>query len=266
VSTRGPVRAEGMVTRGTTNPNRLRRVDRWLAGPQAGRLRQADDPLVADLGYGASPVTAWELLQRLRRVRADVQVVGIEIDPERVRAALPLREPGLDFCLGGFELPLPGGRRPVVVRAFNVLRQYPEAEVGPVWDRVRERLAPGGLLVDGTCDEVGRRSTWVAVDAAAGPVSLSISLRLAGLEQPSQVAPRLPKALIHRNVEGEPVHDFLAALDRAWALSSSQAAFGVRQRWLQTCAAMARDWPLLDGPGRWRLGELTVAWAAVRPR
>ena len=32
----GPV---GVVTRGTTNPNRLRRCDRWLAGPAAWRLR-----------------------------------------------------------------------------------------------------------------------------------------------------------------------------------------------------------------------------------
>mgnify|MGYP000311794556 CR=1 FL=1 len=24
-------------------------------------------------------------------------------------------------------------------------------------------------------------------------------------------------------------------------------------------------WPLLDGPARWRLGEVTVAWSAVEP-
>jgi hypothetical protein len=49
-------------------------------------------------------------------------------------------------------------------------------------------------------------------------------------------------------------------------VSSSQAPFGARQRWLHTCAAIAQDWPVLDGPGRWRLGELTIAWAAVSPR
>lgn len=77
----------GAITRGTTNPNRLRRCDRWLAGPHAWRLRQASAPIVVDLGYGASPVTAVELRERLRRVRADVEVVGIEIDPVRVAAA-----------------------------------------------------------------------------------------------------------------------------------------------------------------------------------
>ena len=65
---------------------------------------------------------------------------------------------------------------------------------------------------------------------------------------------------------GEPVHAFLSALDDAWARRRTLAPFGARQRWLATVTA-ARDagWPLLDGPARWRLGELTVAWDAVRP-
>ena len=256
----------GTITRGTTNPNRLRRVDRWLAGPQAGRLRRAERPVVVDLGYGATPVTAVELLARLRSVRADVEVIGVEIDPARVRAAQPLAGPGLQFVVGGFEVPLPAGRRPVVVRALNVLRQYPEDAVRPAWDAVRARLAPGGLLVDGTCDEIGRLAAWVAVEADAGPVSLTLSLRLGGLERPSDVAERLPKALIHRNVPGEGVHALLVALDGAWARQAPQAAFGARQRWLATVAAVRDDgWPLLSGPARWRLGEVTVAWHAVRP-
>jgi SAM-dependent methyltransferase len=260
-------RPKGMITRGTTNPNRLRRVDRWLAGPAADGLRRAIDPLVVDLGYGANAVTTVELHSRLRRrVRPDVEVIGIEIDAERVRAGLDRQRPGLSFVAGGFELPLAGGRRPVMVRAFNVLRQYPEDDVGPAWALIRDRLAPGGLLVDGTCDELGRRAAWIAVTAEQGPVSLTLSLRLAGLERPSEVAERLPKALIHRNVPGEPVHAYLTALDHGWARNAPLAAFGVRQRWL----AMARSikeqgWPVLDGPARWRLGELTVAWSAVRP-
>jgi len=81
-------------------------------------LQAAADPLVIDLGYGALPVTTLELAARLRVVRADVRVVGLEIHPERLA---PSRD-GVEFALGGFEL---AGRRPVLVRAFNVLRQYP---------------------------------------------------------------------------------------------------------------------------------------------
>ncbi|GAB6901061.1 class I SAM-dependent methyltransferase [Kineosporia succinea] len=256
---------QGTITRGTTNPNRLRRVDRWLAGPAAARLRRARDPLVVDLGYGASPITAVELHRRLSVVRPDVDVVGIEIDPARVSVAKPLERPGLSFRVGGFELPL-DGRRPVFVRAYNVLRQYAEPEVAPAWDLVRSRLAPGGLLVDGTCDEIGRRSAWVAVDAGHGPVSLSVSLRLGGLERPSDVAERLPKALIHRNVPGERVHAYLGALDAAWARHAPLSSFGARQRWLATVHTMKdAGWPVLDGPSRWRLGEITVGWDSVRP-
>ena len=255
----------GTVTRGTTNPNRLRRVDRWLAGPQAHRLRRAEDPLVVDLGYGASGVTARELRDRLRPVRPDVDVVGIEIDPERVAAARPLEGPGLSFVRGGFELPVPGGRRPVLVRAFNVLRQYGEHEVAAAWQVMAGRLAPGGLVVEGTCDEVGRRAAWVALEAA-GPVSLTLSVRLAGLERPSDVAERLPKALIHRNVPGERVHAFLTAFDDAWARQAPLAALGARQRWSASVTALrTAGWPVLDRSPRWRLGEVTVAWDAVEP-
>jgi hypothetical protein len=256
----------GTITRGTTNPNRLRRVDRWLAGPAAWRLRRSPRaPDVVDLGNGASPVTAVELHDRLTRVRADVQVVGIEIDPERVAAARSLERPGLGFRLGGFEVPLDGGAEPALVRAFNVLRQYDESQVAAAWRQVQARLAPDGLLVDGTCDELGRRSAWVAVDRS-GPLSLTLSWRLRGLASPSDIAERLPKSLIHRNVPGEPVHQWLEALDLAWARAAHHAAYGVRQRFLATAAALRDDgWPLLDGPSRWRLGELTVAWGAVAP-
>jgi hypothetical protein len=257
----------GTITRGTTNPNRLRRVDRWLAGPQAWRLRRsARPPVVVDLGYGASPVTAVELHDRLRPVRPDVQVVGIEIDPERVAAGRLLERPGLSFRLGGFEVPLDGPTRPSIVRACNVLRQYDEDEVSGAWAQVQARLSDDGLLVDGTCDELGRRSTWVAVDRR-GPQSLTLSWRLRGLGMPSEIAERLPKSLIHRNVEGEPVHAYLTALDRVWLHAAHHGSFGARQRFLAAVTALRDEgWPLLDGPARWRLGEVTVAWDAVAPR
>lgn len=258
-------RPVGVITRGTTNPNRLRRCDRWLAGPAAWRLRQSRDaPVVVDLGYGASPVTAVELHDRLSRARSDVEVVGIEIDPARVAAGQLLSRPGLTFRRGGFEVPL-DGRSATVVRAFNVLRQYSEHEVAGAWATVCDRLTPSGVLIDGTCDELGRLSTWVAVEPA-GPVSLTLSWHLRGLDTPSVIAERLPKALIHRNVPGEAVHGYLTDIDRHWARSASQAAYGVRQRFLAMAQALREGgWPLLDGPSRWRLGELTVAWDAVAP-
>src|SRR5690606_23424398 len=104
-----------------------------------------------------------------------------------------------------------------IIRAFNVLRQYGEADVPDAWARMTTRLAPGGILVEGTCDELGRTSTWVCLDAAGSPQSLTLSLRTGGDDwAPSVAAERLPKALIHRNVPGERIHDLMTALDREW--------------------------------------------------
>jgi hypothetical protein len=183
----------GSITRGTTGTNRLRRIDRWIA--QLPAFRGAGTPLVVDLGYGASATTSLELYQRLSRVVPSVEVIGIEIDPARVRLAALSARDGVSFRLGGFEVPLPDGRRATVIRALNVLRQYDEADVLKNWRLMVSRLEPGGVLVEGTCNEIGRVASWVEV-TAEGPRTLTISLRLADLERPSIVAERLPKVLI----------------------------------------------------------------------
>jgi hypothetical protein len=256
----GRARALGLATRGTTAPNRLRRVDRWLVAVHGGLLRSpVTPPLVVDLGYGESPVTAVELADRLREVRDDVVVVGLEIDQARVDAAQGAARDGLSFRRGGFEL---AGLRPLVVRALNVLRQYEQEPALQAWATLRAGLAPGGLLVEGTCDEVGRRAAWVALDAD-GPRTLTLAAHLPTLERPSELAERLPKALIHHNVPGQPVHDLLVALDDAWDRAAAYAPFGPRQRWTAACASLA--WPQ-TGPVRHRHGELTVPWGTVAPR
>lgn len=254
----------GVVTRGTTNPNRLRRVDNWIAATCAAPLRDAREPLVVDLGFGASPVTVVELRARLAAaVRPDIRVVGLEIDPVRVAAAAPAADPpGLTFGRGGFEL---AGLRPDLVRAFNVLRQYDESAVPGAWRMIGAALAPGGLLVEGTCDELGRLSSWLLLDAD-GPRSLTLAAKLSTLDSPGTLAERLPKALIHHNVPGTGVYRLLRALDDGWRLAAPYATFGPRQRWRHAVAAVrAAGWPVLDRDNRWRLGEITVAWPAVAP-
>ncbi|MEU9351782.1 class I SAM-dependent methyltransferase [Streptomyces griseoloalbus] len=261
----------GTVTRGTTNPNRLRRMDRWIAATHGAELRRAEDPVAVDLGYGAAPWTAVELLHRLRAVAPRARVAGVEIEPARVAAARPYEREGLVFRHGGFEIPVPG--RPQLVRAANVLRQYDEAEVAAVWRRLCARLAPadpatgsrGGLLVEGTCDEIGRRHVWVAL-GPEGPRTVTFATRLGSLERPSDLAERLPKALIHRNVPGEPVHAFLRDFDRAWAAAAPYASYGARQRWIRAVRDLTADWPVTDGPTRWRQGEVTLRWEALAPR
>jgi hypothetical protein len=259
----------GQLTRGTTGYNRLRRSDRWLVHDHRVRtaLLTAADPLVIDLGYGALPVTTLELAARLRAVRPDVRVVGLEIHPERVhtaRAAVGGARGGpVEFALGGFEL---AGLRPVLVRAFNVLRQYDVDAVPGAWREMTTRLAPGGLVVDGTCDELGRRCCWVLLDAG-GPLSLTLACDPFAIEKPSDLAERLPKVLIHHNVPGQPVHALLTAADRAWASAAGHGVFGPRVRWRAMLDVLADAGFLVEPPRRrLRDGVLTVPWDTVAPR
>lgn len=254
-------RAEGVITRGTTGINRLRRIDRHSLREAVvtAALRAHDRPLAIDLGYGDRPDTTLEWAQRLRRHNAGVEVVGLEIDPERVVAD----RDGVVFRRGGFEL---AGLRPTVLRAINVLRQYPQEAVPPAWARLTAALQPGGVVIEGTCDEVGRLCSWVTLDAD-GPRTLTLAWDPAALARPSDLAARLPKVLIHHNVPGRPIHDLLSAADRAWENAAGYTPFGPRVRWREATAALAAAGVPVEVPRR-RLRDnvLRVPWASVAPR
>ena len=255
----------GLITRGPTNPNRLRRVDRYIANlPQ---LKEAQ-PIVVDLGFGATPTTSIEMLQRLTKTNQQVLVVGIEIDRERVERGLPFQTKNLLFGLGGFEVPLPQpltSHKVDVIRAMNVLRQYDESEVLASWELMQSRLQDNGVIVEGTSDELGRIASWVTLSKTAS-MSLTIALKLNEVERPSKVAERLPKILIHRNVEGEPIHRLLKDLDDAWFRNSALSTFSAAQRWIATCRDLKNSgWPITNNQKRWALGELTLDYEAVAP-
>ena len=262
MATKKPV---GAITRGTTNPNRLRRVDRFIANlPQL----KVSNPIVVDLGFGATPTTSIEMLHRLAQTNSKVTVVGIEIDRERVERGLPFQTKNLLFGLGGFEIPLPkplSERQVDVIRAMNVLRQYGESEVIPSWELMQSRLTDNGLIVEGTSDELGRIASWVSVSKTKVD-SFTIALKLNEVERPSKVAERLPKILIHRNVEGEAIHTLLNDLDEAWFRNSGLSTFSPAQRWIATCRDLKNSgWPITNNQKRWALGELTLDFEAVAP-
>jgi hypothetical protein len=134
------------------------------------------------------------------------------------------------------------------------------------WRRGR-RCGPGSrlaaLLVEGTCDELGRLGGWVLLDAG-GPRTLTFACRVESLVRPSELAERLPKALIHHNVPGQPVHDLLRDFDAAWDAAAALSPFGPRQRWIAAVSGLAsRGWTV--DAARARHGEVTVPWAAIAP-
>jgi hypothetical protein len=262
----------GQITRGTTNTNRLRRIDRWIARHPV--LRRAADPFVVDLGYGASAVTVFEL-EAAARARAGVDVLGLEIDPARVERA---RTQLLDVRAGArrsrptLTCPSPAAgsrcrrrRAPTcgaagVQRAAAVRRARGEGCVG-----MTRRLHPDGILVEGTCDELGgsargrdrrrRRATNAHAVVASERTRLAVDRRGA-LPKPSSTA-TCPVSRV--------VHDFLRTLDEEWTRAVGTASFGPVQRWRAALDAMhAAGWPV-GGRARWRLGEVTVPWSLVAP-
>jgi hypothetical protein len=243
----------GVTTRGTTNPNRLRRVDSWIAWKYVGLLRNVNSPTI---------ITTLELAQRIRETAPKTRVIGLEIDRERVVSAKRFEDEYVQFREGGFELA--GVESPFLVRAFNVLRQYQESEVEGAWAEMSKHLHPLGAILDGTCDELGRLAAWVEI-TKAGPQSLTLSMRLTDLIDPIEIAERLPKALIHHNVPGNSIHDFFQDLQRSWQGAAGIGVFGSKQRWRATAESMRERWPILSPRNRDRLGEITVAWSAVGP-
>lgn len=259
------------ITRGKTAPNRLRRVDAFLATYEPALLRRRDGAYagacVVDLGYGAEPVTTLEMAARLRRVSADLPVVGVEIDPERVARAQPCADALTSFVLGGFDLPV----RPVrLVRAFNVLRQYEEAEAGPALARLAAGVLPGGLVVDGTSDPYGR--VWTAGllrrdegGRAGGTATVTtlealvLGTNFRGGLDPDAFQTRLPKCFIHRVVPGDPVGAFVDDWKASCRDTRASEVWGPRAWFTAAAGALtARGWAVMR-PDSWpRRGWLVV--------
>jgi hypothetical protein len=116
--------------------------------------------MFVDLGYGFDARTTLESAARFRGVSAGLQILGVEIDKERVEAALPYADEKTFFRLGGFNLPLKEGEHVRLIRAFNVLRQYEEKDFAPAYERLAQYILSGGLMIEGTSDPFG--SIWVA--------------------------------------------------------------------------------------------------------
>ena len=252
----GSKRPAGQATRGKTAPNRLRRVDSFVLMYDAALLRRAEhdfaDAFFVDLGYGAEPVTTLESAQRFRQVNSHLPVLGVEIDRERVNAALPFADKITNFRLGGFNLPLqrkPTGALETVrlIRAFNVLRQYDEGAVADAYARLGYYLLPGGLLIEGTSDPTGR--IWVAnllrkpsqsrAETPLQPEALVFSSNFRDGVDPLLFQTRLPKNYIHRVVPGEFIYDFFQAWKQAVLETMPFQVWGPRQWFMASAHGLA---------------------------
>jgi hypothetical protein len=245
-----PARAkkpEGQPTRGKTASNRLRRVDNFILLYEPSLLTRTDGLFAAswfiDLGYGFDARTTLESAARFRRVNPNLRILGVEIDKERVEAALPFADALTHFRLGGFNLPMNAGERVRLIRAFNVLRQYEEKDFAPAYERLAEYVLPGGLMIEGTSTPFGQ--IWAAnlvrmTEAGSWSYEalvFSTNFRLGFDVESFQTI--LPKNYIHRVVKGEPIHDFFEAWKQSAAETSALKTYGLRQWFVAAAESLA---------------------------
>ena len=281
---RASKKPEGLPTRGKTASNRLRRVDNFILLYEPALLTRIDstprhldagqaalhpssglfaDAMFVDLGYGFDARTTLESAARFRRVNPDLKILGVEIDKERVEAALPFADEKTFFRLGGFNLPLKEGEHVRLIRAFNVLRQYEEKDFVPAYERLAEYVLPGGLMIEGTSNPFG--SIWCAnlvrrVESGGSSHSQGVppkpQQQAVGLHRwrfeslvfstnfrlgfdPEDFQTILPKNLIHRVVKGEPIYDFFEAWKRSASETSATKIYGAKQWFVATAERLA---------------------------
>lgn len=239
-----PYKPQGHQTRGKTAHNRLRRSDIFMLITEGSLIRRQDEPgttsFYVDLGYGFEPFTTLEAAERLRKKNPRLPVLGVEIDPERVAMGKPYEDSQTFFRLGGFNLPLQKGESARLIRAFNVLRQYDEAEWAEPIQRLVEQLIPGGLLLEGTSNPTG--SVWTANvirRSSREPFSVKREGYLFSTNfhmgfEPELFQPVLTKNYIHRMVPGEEIYDFIGRWKTACRNQSPMRSYGLRSLF---CAA-----------------------------
>ena len=239
-----PYKPQGHQTRGKTARNRLRRTDIFMLLTEGPLIRMQDEPgkpsFYVDLGYGFEPFTTLEAADRLRVQNPHLPVLGVEIDPERVAMGKPFEDEQTFFRLGGFNLPLQQGESVRLIRAFNVLRQYEEAEWAEPIQQLGRQLIPGGMLLEGTSNPTG--SVWTANvirRSAAEPFEVKHEGFLFSTNfhmgfEPDIFQPVLTKNYIHRMVPGEEIYEFMERWKAACRNQAPMRSFGLRSLF---CAA-----------------------------
>lgn len=248
----------GLPTRGKTASNRLRRVDNFILLYEPSLLTRTDGlfqrSMFVDLGYGFDARTTLESAERFRRVNPNLPILGVEIDKERVDAAIPYADEITHFRLGGFNLPLQPAESVRLIRAFNVLRQYEEKDFAPAYERLAEYVLPGGLMIEGTSTPFGQ--LWAAnvvrkqeKDWKFEALVFSTNFRMGFDIIDFQAV--LPKNYIHHVVPGDEIYDFVEAWKRSAAETAFAKVFGLRQWFVASAESLAAKGYKIDLHRKW---------------
>ena len=211
-------------TRARTVQGRLRALDALLVRTEGPLLSRSDGAWAraafVDVGFGEHPATTLESAAAFRSLNPALHVVGVDLDAGRVLAARAHANALTEFREGGFALPLRPEEQARLVRVMNVLRAYPAEAVPQAHAVLGAHVLPGGLVVEGSTDTPGRvLVAHLLRRAEAGLVREGLVFHT---DFRRGFAPRLfrdwlPRDLRRRVKPGEPIFDFLAAWEDAWA-------------------------------------------------
>ncbi len=210
-------------TRGRTSRHRLRALDVYLCHAEPELLRRDDGAWHAaafvDVGFGEEPSTTLESAETFRALHPGLPVIGVELDEGRARAAAKHADALTHFRQGGFDLPLQPGESVRLLRAMNLLRQYPAEAVPGIHQKLGGQLLVGGLLLEGSADTEGGvltahllRRTEDGVHREALLFHTDFSHGFA----PVLFRDWLPRDLRRRVHPGEPIHAFFQDWMGAW--------------------------------------------------
>lgn len=247
--------APDRVTRGRTQPGRLRALDAFLLRSERALLERSGgewtNAPVMDVGFGEHPWTTLELHSAFREVNLALDVVGIDREPHRVEAAQAHAREGVRFLRAGFEQVNQLSSRPRLVRAMNVLRAYPAREIPQAHQALGAPLLEGGLLVDGSADPEGSLLTAHLIRRTPEGLfreALWFSTSFQRGFAPIQFRDWLPRDLRRRVVPGEPILAFLDAWTAAWSEARASGAETPRQVFERTSELVAQQLPGVNAP------------------
>lgn len=231
----------GQITRGKTAHNRLRRVNQFILHYDPMLIHRKDlanaETIFVDHGFGWAPFTTLESARLFHAINPTLKIVGVEIAPERVATGEPFLTDKIDFRLGGFDIPYETNQQARLIRSFNVLRQYDEADYLSSVLKLTEGLMDGGLLIEGTSNPNGR---WWCANLIRKQkhqlhyLGIVFSTNFRDGFSPSEFQPYLPKNLIHHMHEDHPIANFLQAWQHASQTTIHNREHGYRQ-WYASC-------------------------------